>query len=397
MYASQTTEVDELPFGSVGVILGLKHTRTGDTLSFLERGAAPEAPSLRDIIPPPPVMSASIIPLSHSDLEPVQTALQSLARTDPSVRVDVQEGQILVHGLGALHLEIIEGRLRDEFDARFEFGQRRVSYREGLGSAPQETGPDANNWTVDVAGKQILVTVNMSLRALHEDEEGDPAWDGNIVIDQHGTPLRQDGLSPDLKAQLFLARGLSSTLSSSPHTSLAMSRVYIQVNEYNYPREADPSILASAAAVLLRNHLRHVGMGPVMEPYIRIKVTVNEDSLGKVVKDLTENGGEVSDLGEDSSVGANTDEDHSPYPQDGVYIPPDELSTSSMSYSANDGSAPRLRRTVHAIAPLSRMLDYSTRLRALSGGHGLFEMASAGFRVVSESRKVEILKEIGRL
>lgn len=101
MYASRTEEVDELPFGSVGVIQGFKYTRTGDTLVLAQHNGPPE-PSLREITLPPAVMSASVVPLSHSDLEPVQTALQSLARTDPSVRIDTQEGQILVHGLGEI-------------------------------------------------------------------------------------------------------------------------------------------------------------------------------------------------------------------------------------------------------------------------------------------------------
>ena len=86
MYASRSEEVEELPFGSVGVIQGLKYTRTGDTLILAQRDGPPET-SLRDIIPPPAVMSASVVPLSQSDLEPVQIALQSLARTDPSVRI----------------------------------------------------------------------------------------------------------------------------------------------------------------------------------------------------------------------------------------------------------------------------------------------------------------------
>ncbi|KAF7965622.1 hypothetical protein HWV62_42627 [Athelia sp. TMB] len=394
MYASQPTEVDELPFGSVGVIQGLKFTRTGDTLVMHERGTPVDVLSLREIIPPPAVMSAAVVPLSHSDLDPVQHALESLTRTDPSVRVETQEGQILVHGLGALHLEIVEGRLRDEFEARFEFGQRRVSYREGLGYGTLDDGPNSDKWMTEVSGKPVAVQVKLALRALLDDEPGDPAWDGNTVVDETGTPLRPDTSASDLKPHTYLARGLASALSSSPHTSLAMSRVHIQVQAVGLPRELDASVLAGAAAVVLRAHLRAAGTGPVLEPYIRVKVTVNEDSLGKVVKDLTEHGGEVSALGAD----AGPDDAYGPYSHEGVYIPPDALSTSSASYNSHGGGggAPRVRRTVHATAPLSQMLEYNTRLRALSGGHGLFEMAPAGFKTVTDARKAEILKEIGR-
>jgi elongation factor G len=95
-------------------------------------------------------------------------------------------------------------------------------------------------------------------------------------------------------------------------------------------------------------------------------------------------------------VGADGTEEVGGYPQEGNYIPPPWLSPSGDNTRENAASEPRLKRTINAVAPLSQMLDYSNRLRALSGGHGLFEMANAGFRQVSNARRLEILKEIGR-
>jgi elongation factor G len=123
---------------------------------------------------------------------------------------------------------------------------------------------------------------------------------------------------------------------------------------------------------------------------------VNEDSLGKVVKDLTEHGGEVLDLGMASTI-AGDGAEFQGYSDDGVYVPPEWLSPSTAhSATKSASSSPRVKRSVRAIAPLSQMLDYSNRLRAISGGHGLFEMVNAGFRVVSDVRKLDILREIGR-
>jgi len=339
-------------------------------------------------------MSASIIPQSHSDLEPVQNALESLARTDPSVRVEMQEGQILVHGLGSLHLEIVESRLKDEWNAHFEFGKRRVSYREGLGTGVPSGD---NTWTTEIAGKPVVISIDFTIRALQDDERGDPLWDYNIVLDQKGKPLRSPESLDQLDPMANIARGIYNTLSNSPHTSLALSHLHIQVNAFHYPAEAaPPSVLAGASAVILRNRIRNAGMGPLMEPFIRLKITVNEESVGKVVKDLTEHGGEVLDLASGSGNATDVDEELGPYTEDGVYIPPSELSPSSTDSQDADSSSTRFKRSIHAIAPLSRMLDYSDRLRAISGGHGLFEMINAGFRKVSETRKMEILREIGR-
>ncbi|KAK7435893.1 Ribosome-releasing factor 2, mitochondrial [Stygiomarasmius scandens] len=379
LYASETVEVDKLPFGSVGVILGLKYTRTGDAL-VSNVGQSPQS-QMRGIMPPPAVISASVIPNTHSDLAPVQEALESLSRTDPSVRVDVQDGQILLHGLGALHLEIVEGRLRDEWKAQFELGKRRVSYRETLAADLS----NIEDHTAEIAGTSA--TVKLSIRPLQDDEQGNSLWDGNAVQNKAGEPIASPE-SSNSSPEAFIAARIASALSSSPHSSLPMSRVHVQIIDYTSPQPL--SMLTGASALIMRKHLRSAGLGQIMEPYFLFKVTVPEDSLGKVVKDLTEHGAELQDLGD-----AGMTDELGGYPEDGVYIPPSWLSPSASSLTGS-ASSPWLKRSIHALAPLSRMLEYNSRLQALSGGHGQFEMANAGFRVVSEPRKMEIIREFGR-
>lgn len=390
LYASDSQEVDELPFGSVGVILGLKYTRTGDTLVSLG-GETNQRFAPRDIIPPTAVISASVVPLSNSDLEPVQEALECLVRTDPSVRVDSQEGQILVHGLGALHLEVVEGRLRDEWNVKFEFGQRRVSYREGLGSGVPQTG--WNVWESDVGGKRTSVVVPLKVRPMQVEEKGDPTWDGNIVVDHEGNPLPPPDASSDLAS---IVDGLANALSNSPHSSLAMSRIHIQIKPSDILQSMPASLITGATATVLRNRVRDAGPGPLMEPYVFLKISVNESSLGKVVKDLTEHGAQVLDLSEGSAIGVDGSDEAVGFPTDNLYIPPHWLSPSGVNSSDASPSGGRLKCSVNVIAPLSRFFDYSNRLRAMSEGYGTFEMANAGFKEVSDARKMDILREIGR-
>ncbi|KAF5363928.1 hypothetical protein D9756_000476 [Leucocoprinus leucothites] len=391
LYASEFREVDELPFGSVGVIIGLKHTRTGDTL--VSTGTPASARSvLRDITPPPAVISASVIPQSHVDLEPVQNALESLARTDPSVRIDIQEGQVLVHGLGALHLEIVEGRLRNEWNVNFEFGKRRVSYREGLGPGVPKQGWDT--WNADVgSGKRISVNVPLIIRPLEDEEEGNPVWDGNKVLDDKGNALPAPESIP-VGPLSYVAQGIASALSASPHSSLAMTHVYIQVPKQALSKEVTPSILTGASAGVVRQFFRSAGSGPIMEPFINLKVTVPESHLGKVIRDLTEHGGEVLELGSGSST-ITENEVTGGFSEEGVYIPPLWLTPSATNAALKSANS-RIKRAVHGLAPLSQFLDYSQRLRALSEGNGTFEMFTAGFKGVSEARRLEILREIGR-
>ena len=188
-----------------------------------------------------------VIPHSHADLEPVESALTALARTDPSVRVETQEGQLLVHGLGALHLEIVESRLREEWKVNFEFGRRRVSFRECLG--PGDISAVSDKWSTELAGHAVQVQVTLSVRSLEEDEEGDPLWDGNVILAANGKPVPPAELHANANDPLAqVARGLSSTLSSSPNTTLALSRLHIQVKDVHIPKEAHPSVLAGASA-----------------------------------------------------------------------------------------------------------------------------------------------------
>ena len=393
LYASEAEEVEELPFGSVGVILGLKHTHTGDTL-ISTHGRSKDSP-FPGITPPPTTMSASVIPRSHADLEPVEGALNALIRTDPSIRSETHEGQLLVHGLGALHLEIVEGRLKDEWGARCEFGQQRVAYRESIGPDEDESRPPIVDWTTSVGGKNVTASVSFSLRPLHDNEAGDSAWDDNIVLQNDGKPLHHPSVFHDEQDPwTHISRGIASTLSSSPHTSFPLSRSLIQVTAFNHPTNIPASILGGASAIILRDLVKNRGRGPIMEPYIQIRVSVGSDVLGSVLKDLVEHDGEIADLAESN---APLDEETSiRYSQEGVYIPPKWLSPSSMSSADGEFHSIQLKRPVYAVAPLSQMLDYSTRLRAMSGGHGQFEMTSAGFRAVSPMRELEILTEIGR-
>ncbi|KAI0750750.1 P-loop containing nucleoside triphosphate hydrolase protein [Daedaleopsis nitida] len=385
LYAAEAEEVDTLPFGSVGAVLGLKHTRTGDTLVSVAGGANPS--SLRDIIPPPAMMSVCIIPHSHADTEPVESALNALARTDPSVRVETHEGQLLVHGLGALHLEIVESRLREEWKVNFEFGRRTVSFRECLGSG--DISAVSDRWSTELGGHVTQAQVALSVRSLEEDEEGDPLWDGNVVLTPDGERMTPGDMHLNVNDSLAqIARGLSSTLSSSPNTTLALSRLHIQVMAMEYPKEANPTVLAGASAAILRNIVRAAGRGDLMEPYIRLKISVDERSVGRVVEDLGEHSGEVLDL--DAA-----EEDTEPFVDTDIYVPPQWLSPSTGK--ASKSASAKMQRTILAIAPLSQMLDYSSRLRALSGGHGLFQMANDGFKRVSTARAVEILKEMGRM
>lgn len=398
-YASEQKEVDSLPFGSVGVILGLKYTRTGDTL--VSANAANDhrlGASMKPISAPSPTISAAVIAQSQSDIQLTQDALTSLSRTDPSVRWTEEDGQTLIHGLGALHLEIVEGRLKDEFGAHCSLGTRRVSYMEAF----PDTGEVTNTLQQDrdVMGKHAKTSLELSVSRMEGSEEGDEDWGGNLVLDAEGKRLPASAfesmkIPPEVTAIL---QGLQGPLSASPHSALPITRTRITIKNYSITPGSPPAALSFTASTLIRSTFDGAGTGDLLEPFIKVKVAVPEAFTGKVIKDLTENGGEIQEMLTDtsslSSIGTE-EGDVASFSSDGIYIPPAWVTPSTMSVTDVEGLS-RQKRSIYAIAPLSKMLDYQSRLRAVSGGQASFEMSRIGFQQVDPMRKLEILQEIGR-
>lgn len=406
LYASQPEEIEELSFGAVGVLLGLKSAHTGDTLVAAFGSSSPDH-VLRDITPPPSVVSASVIPKSYADMQAVQDALTALIRTDPSARVDEQEGQLLLHGLGALHLEIMEGRLRDEWGVQFQLGKRRVSYREGFNAIELDL---ERVHEMQMGGQKVVVSLHMAIRPIREDEKGDESWNGNMVVNNEGVMLPAPGTASHSSAPSLLSalvEGLSNSLYNSYHTGLPRTHVHLTIRTYTLSEGAPAHALAAGVAHILRRVLNETGMGPLMEPYVRLRVEVAEEYIGAVIKDILEHQGEIVDLSSEADISraeATTSSNPSSsgaenvllYQHEGLYVPPEWLTPCSSGPSKNVGSGSQLKRSIYASAPLSQMLDYSARLRALSAGTGLFEMTAEGFKPVNEGRKLGILQELGR-
>ncbi|KAJ3110582.1 Ribosome-releasing factor 2, mitochondrial [Phlyctochytrium bullatum] len=183
MYADDFEEIPRVTAGNIACLVGLQETRTGDTLLLFheipktgkQHGkkavASPTPPSedwanltLDTIAIPPPVFVRSVEPLSSTDERKLGTALAALTREDPSltVSVDPESGQTLLGGMGELHLEISEERLRDVHRCEARMGKVMISYREtlpaGLGVREKEVKDER-----DIFGKKTCVTVRVAV------------------------------------------------------------------------------------------------------------------------------------------------------------------------------------------------------------------------------------------
>ncbi|MFH1375433.1 MAG: elongation factor G [Patescibacteria group bacterium] len=129
MHANDRKEVEEIPCGGLGAVVGLKNTKTGDTLCAEKRKVAMEAMTF-----PETVISIAIEPKTKADQEKMGIALNRLSEEDPTfnVRGDEETGQTIISGMGELHLDVIVDRMKREFKVEANVGQPQVAYRETI-------------------------------------------------------------------------------------------------------------------------------------------------------------------------------------------------------------------------------------------------------------------------
>jgi len=129
MHANTREEIPEITAGNIGAIVGLKATKTGDTLCDLNDKFLVESIEF-----PQPVISISVEPKTKADQEKMGIALGKLAEEDPSFRVhtDPETSQTVISGMGELHLDIIVDRMKREFSVECNVGAPQVSYRETI-------------------------------------------------------------------------------------------------------------------------------------------------------------------------------------------------------------------------------------------------------------------------
>jgi elongation factor G len=129
MHSNDRVEIPEITAGNIGAVIGLKATKTGDTICDVNDKFLVESIEF-----PEPVISISVEPKSKADQEKMGVALNKLAEEDPSfkVKTDEETGQTIISGMGELHLDIIVDRLRREFSVECNVGKPQVSYRETI-------------------------------------------------------------------------------------------------------------------------------------------------------------------------------------------------------------------------------------------------------------------------
>ncbi|KAH0553382.1 Ribosome-releasing factor 2, mitochondrial [Trichoglossum hirsutum] len=423
MYASDAVDIPFISSGQIGVIVGLKHARTGDTLISYHGAnhkAGPPSPlnslHLRPIEVPPPVFFASVEPKSLGEAKHLEEALALLLREDPSLHVSIDDdsGQTLLSGMGELHLEIARDRLVGDFKAKMDMGKIEIGYRECvLGPSSK---PEKRTFDKEIAGKRGKAACQASVKpacdvysGISESEEPWSAIkEGNLVSI---TPINSldSPLPPHLdvpKLCQALTNGALAALARGPKYSFPVHSTHVKlcVNPSSdiFGSESTPAALSSAARMAtlaaLKTASEEVGTG-LMEPVMSVIVSVDEHSLGAVVHDISAaRGGHIVSLGDDidpskqsSPIATAITDEPSRQAIDirKIYAPPDPFGNSS----TNDRPESQ-QRSIVARVPLKEMVGYLKHLRSLTGGRGTFVMNVDRFERMGTQREKTVLREL---
>ncbi len=443
MYASDSLPVQSIEAGQIGVIAGLKHARTGDTLiACYGSKVVPPEPldrlQLRPIEVPPPVFFASIEPNSLREEKDMREKLALLLREDPSLHVtqDEDTGQILLSGMGELHLEIARDRLVNDLKAKATMGQIEIGYRETISHPSEAMTKIYDRETAGHKGKAgctatvepYNATESQSTEPPPSPPPGLEAWsherDGNLVTvltltsnlnsSSHSSEAALPSLNltlPDLRTAYL--NGALAALSRGPGKSYPVRNVHVTLtlhpSTHLFGNESTIAALSSAARFATIAALKDSaskGGTPLMEPVMDVTISVDEASLGPVVHDISSSrGGHVISLDDDDDDAANPTSFHGPPGDEAtkpaidlrkVYAPPDPFGPSGVDIQDEAFAEKTNRqRTIRAKVPLKEMVGYLKHLRSITGGRGTFVMSVDRFEKMSGQREKALLARLG--
>lgn len=331
------TELSEAYAGDIVGIVGLKDSITGDTL------CDPQNPILLEKIQfAEAVVSRSIEPDSSADKQKLTDVLNILKKEDPtfSVKTDPETGQTLISGMGMLHLEIKQHRMERDFRLKVRVGKPRVSYRETIKKS------------VRVEGECIRQAGNTNLFAklVVELAPFKPSRDKKEETIKVISKIKPDELTPLLlqAAEQGIRLGLQSGELGYPVMDVQATILGAKMDEHLSTEVAFQAAGAEAVQKALKNNM------VLMEPVMKLEVTLPEDYLGPITADLNARRAEIRDI-----------------------ITRGKL------------------RVVEAIVPLAKMFDYADKVRSLSQGRASSTMEPYSYSAAPEEVLQNMLNPFG--
>ena len=330
MHANDRTDIAEVRAGDIAAAVGLADVTTGDTLCALD-----DVVVLERIEVPDPVISVAVEPKSVADREPMEGALATLAKEDPSfrVRADAESGQTLIEGMGELHLEIGVERMKREFGVAVNVGKPRVAYRETIRD------------TVEIEGRFVRQSGGHGQHGhvwLRLEPTGDRA---NGVAEGH-RPTFVDAVRGGAIPHEYvhgIERVVRDRLNVGALAGYPMVDVRVVLfGGSHHAADSSEAAYRIAAAAAMREGIAKARPA-LLEPLMKVEVVTPEDHMGYVVGDLSRRRGVIEGMDENP-----------------------------------------MGKIVRAEVPAAEMFGYATDLRSATQGRATYTMEFSRYQMVPD-------------
>ena len=318
MHAARSEQLSEVVAGDIAVVVGLKFAQTGDTIGqqdfpiILERMHFPE-----------PVISVAIEPKSLSERDRLKQVLSTLSLEDPTFfsSEDEDTGELIIRGMGELHIEVLVTRIIKDFGIDAKIGKPQVTYRESITSTIEHT----EEFSKLIAGKENTATVTLRVEPLKRGA-------GNVftskVSEEHLPRVFQDAVK----------RGVEGGFGSGIVLGYPAIDVGVTLVEADYDEQTSTEFAFEACASMGFDTACEKAAPILLEPIMKVDVMCPQEFMGDVIQGITTRGGVVQSVESKPSV------EH-----------------------------------IRATAPLAAMFGYSTALRSTTQGRGTYAMEFSHF------------------
>ncbi|MGB8319737.1 MAG: elongation factor G, partial [Ignavibacteriaceae bacterium] len=313
MHANHREEIEDVRAGDIAAAVGLKHTKTGDTLCSEE-----DPVLLEKIIFPEPVIQIAIEPKTKADQDKLSESLVKLADEDPTfqVKVDEETGQTLISGMGELHLEILVDRMKREFKVEANVGKPQVAYRESITQTVNAEGKFIKQ--SGGRGKYGHVWIELS-----PNEPGKGYEFTNAVV----------GGSVPKEYIPAVSSGIQEAMRNGVIAGFPVVDVKAKIYDGSYHDVDSDEISFKVAGSLAFKEGAKKAKPVLLEPIMDVEVVTPEEYLGDVMGDLNSRRGKIEGF-----------------------------------------SARKDAQVITAVVPLSEMFGYATILRSMTQGRAIYTM-----------------------
>lgn len=337
MHANKQNQIDRLPAGDIGAVVGFKDIKTGDTLCDEKRKVV-----LESMVFPEPVIGYAIEPKKQADVDKLGMAISKLVEEDPTLRVhtDQETGQTILRGMGELHLEIIIDRLKREFKVEINQGAPQVAYKEALTKSIEHK--EVYKKQTGGRGKFADIVFEIGPRVLEEGDKEGLEFINDIV----GGVIPREFIQP-------VQKGFENAMVNGPLAGYPIDNMKVRLFHGSY-HDVDSDSLSFELAARIGFKEAASKCGPqLLEPIMSVEVMSPDEYTGSVTGDLNRRRGVMK--GMDTRAGA---------------------------------------QVIKADVPLKELFGYITDLRTLTSGRASASLTFSHYAPVPKNLAEKVIEEV---